>query len=344
MTGHTGFMGGWLSSLLFQLGAKVTGYALKPPTEPSFFEATSLHDRFTASILGDVRDVGGLTEAVRAAAPSVVFHLAAQPLVRRANAEPHLTFETNIMGTVNLLEAVRACDGVEGALVVTTDKVYRNNNWYWPYRETDRLGGAEPYSASKACVEHILDGYRDVYFGMHRQTGPEVGIAAIRAGNIFGGGDWAADRLVPDVARAFEAGQPVTLRNPQSTRPWQHVLDPLVGYLSLAEKLCAEPGRFSSGWNFGPALSDCLAVGAFAEALREAWGGSAEVKVVEDTEIFEERMLALDSAKAEAELGWRPRWTLPTAISRTAEWYKAFYTGEDMSTLTANQCREMVDA
>ena len=336
-------MGGWLTSVLLGLGARITGYALEPPSDPSFFEATGLQSRIDTSVLGDVRHPEALSAALREAEPSIVFHLAAQPLVRTANAQPHLTFETNIMGTVNLLEAVRTCSTVDAVLVVTTDKVYQNNNWHWAYRETDALGGSEPYSASKAGAELVLDAYRNVYFGSLREDESGTGLAAIRAGNIVGGGDWATDRLVPDIVRALAKGSPAVLRNPSATRPWQHVLDPLPGYLMLAEKLCADPAAYSTGWNFGPSSEDSVPVAQFAERLCDAWGGSASLEVVPDDRIFEENQLMLDSAKAAALLEWQPQWRLPVAIERTAEWYKAFYANEDVWRLTVDQCAELMD-
>lgn len=343
VTGHTGFMGGWLSSFLLRYGANVTGYSLAPPTSPSFFEATSLGERLAASIIGDIRHGDTLAAAFDAAQPSIVFHLAAQPLVRRANAEPHLTFDTNIMGTVNVLETVRKCNAVRAVLVVTTDKVYRNNNWCWPYRENDPLGGREPYSASKAAVEIVLDAYRNAYFESLRTDNGGIGLAAIRAGNIFGGGDWAAGRIVPDAVRSFNAGNALVLRNPDSTRPWQHVLDPLPGYLMLAEKLCEFPRAYSDGWNFGPEVIDCRPVSALGALLHQAWGGDARIEIEPDNRIFEEQHLTLDSSKATHELAWQPKWRLETAVARAVEWYKMFYSDRDLWALTESQCAEITE-
>lgn len=344
ITGHTGFMGGWLASLLLGLGAKVSGYALAPQDGSGFFEATDLGSRLQESVIGDVRDTGALEAALVGASPSVVFHLAAQPLVRRAYSEPEFTFGTNVMGTVNLLEAVRRCPSVKAVLVVTTDKVYANMNTTHPYCETDRLGGREPYSASKAAAEMVVDAYRHSYFVPPGAGDGGVGLAAIRAGNIFGGGDWAADRIVPDAVRSFQAGRPLVLRNPASTRPWQHVLDPLPGYLRLAENLCADPAAFSEGWNFGPIVDDCRPVGTLARLLGDAWGEGAEVRVEPDNRIFEEQLLALDSAKAGRRLGWTPRWNLETAVARTVEWYKAYYSRDDVWALTQSQCATLMKA
>jgi CDP-glucose 4,6-dehydratase len=325
-------MGGWLATLLTFHGAEVHGYALEPPTEPSFFGATHLGRRIAGSIIGDVRDGIKLNNALRDARPEIIFHLAAQPLVRAAYAEPLETFSTNVMGTAQLLDCIRDCDSVEAVLVVTTDKVYFNDNRHASYSENDRLGGKEPYSASKAASELVVDAWRHSYL-----RSCKIAVATIRAGNIFGGGDWAADRLVPDAVRSFVAGQPLILRNPLSTRPWQHVLDPLPGYLALAERLVTDGEPFSTGWNFGPPIRDCRPVGELARMLASAWSGSASVEVRVDDDIFEEKLLALDSSSAESRLGWRSRWSLEQAVEKTTEWYRAFYANDDMWALTLGQ-------
>jgi len=330
VTGHTGFMGGWLCSYLLSKGAVVSGYALAPITNPSFFEAVSLGDRLDRSTIGDVRDLAALSTAMSDAQPEVIFHLAAQPLVLTAYADPIETFGTNVMGTVNVMQAARELDGLAAILLVTTDKVYQNNNWHWPYRENDPLGGKEPYSASKAASEHVITAYANSYF-------PELGVAALRVGNIIGGGDWAANRLLPDAIRCFAANQPLTLRNPHATRPWQHVLDPLPGYLSLAQALAEKGTAFSGGWNFASAATDCQPVESVARQLAQAWGNGADVEIVETSKIFEERLLALDSAKSHAELGWSSRWCLSDAISALVEWYKAHGENADMWPITLAQ-------
>ena len=332
LTGHTGFMGGWLSALLVERGARVSGYALAPESEPSFFSSTGLSGRIERSTIADVRDFDRLAEAIGEAEPEIVFHLAAQPLVRRAHAEPLETFSTNVMGTANLLEAVRRSASVKAALVVTTDKVYRNENRAEPYIEEDRLGGREPYSASKAACELVADAWRHSYL---RERG--VGVATIRAGNIFGGGDWAADRLVPDAMRCFAAGRTLELRHPEATRPWQHVLEPLPGYLTLAERLATSPGEFAEAWTFGPALDSCRPVGEVAGLVAEAWGEGAEVRLGQVGGIFEETLLAIDSAKAHSRLGWEPRLSLEQAIARTVEWHRAHESGADMWSATLQQ-------
>lgn len=332
LTGSTGFMGGWLASLLLMRGAQVYGYALPPPSDPCFFDATGLAHRLTRSTIGDIRDSAGLRRALAAAQPEIVFHLAAQPLVRAAYAEPIDTLSINVMGTAHLLQALRESDGVKAALIVTTDKVYYNDNRDSSYSETDRLGGKEPYSASKAASEFVVEAWRQSYL----QT-RGVGAATIRTGNVFGGGDWAANRLVPDAIRSFTAGNSLVLRHPEATRPWQHVLDPLAGYLVLAERVANDPGAFASGWNFGPPPEDCRPVGELAQMLARAWGNGATVKVEPADSIFEESLLALDSGKAETRLGWRSRWPLATAVENAITWYRAFHEGADMWALTQAQ-------
>jgi CDP-glucose 4,6-dehydratase len=332
LTGHTGFMGGWLSALLVRHGARVFGYAKPPESEPSFFSATDLAARIERSTIADIRDLERLCEAIGEAEPEVVFHLAAQPLVRRAHAEPLETFSTNVMGTANLLEAVRRSSHAKAVLVVTTDKVYRNDNRREPYAEEERLGGREPYSASKAACEFVADAWRHSYLA---ERG--VGVATIRAGNIFGGGDWAVDRLVPDAMRCFAAGQPLTLRHPEATRPWQHVLEPLPGYLTLAERLAASPDEFAEGWNFGPALESCRPVGEVARLVAEAWGEEAEVRAARGDGIFEERLLAIDCAKARRRLGWEPHLSLEDAVALTVDWHRQQQGGADMWSVTLAQ-------
>jgi len=332
LTGHTGFMGGWLASLLLARGAQVNGYALPPPSDPSFFDSTGLAQRLARSTIGDIRDAAGLRMALAVAQPEIVFHLAAQPLVRTAYAEPMETFSVNVMGTASLLEALRESDSVKAALIVTTDKVYYNEKRYAPYNESDRLGGKEPYSASKAASEFVVDAWRHSYLRTR-----DIGVATIRAGNIFGGGDWAANRLVPDAMRSFAAGRSLVLRHPEATRPWQHVLDPLPGYLILAERLANSPDAFASGWNFGPLPEDCRPVGELAQMLAQAWGNGATVEVQPADAIFEEELLALDSGKAESQLGWQSRWPLAIAVENATTWYRAFHQGADMWALTQAQ-------
>jgi CDP-glucose 4,6-dehydratase len=339
LTGHTGFMGGWLASLLLERGARVHGYALPPPSQPSFFETTGLAEHLSSSTIGDVRNATALGAALAATRPEIVFHLAAQPLVRTAHSEPIETFSTNVMGTAQVLEAMRGASEVKALLVVTTDKVYRNEHRATPYSEADHLGGKEPYSASKAASEFVVDAFRHSYL---RALG--IGVATIRAGNVFGGGDWADSRLVPDAMRNFAAGKPLRLRHPEATRPWQHVLDPLPGYLTLAERLFTDADTFASGWNFGPSAVDCRPVGELAHMLVQAWGAGAAVEIQPADAIFEETLLALDSGKAEAMLGWRPRWPLKTAVEKAVQWHRALGDGADMRALTRAQIAEFESA
>jgi CDP-glucose 4,6-dehydratase len=323
LTGHTGFVGGWLSLALARLGARVTGYALTPPTEPNLFTAIRLA-RTVDGTEADVRDAPALARAVAAARPEIVFHLAAQPLVRDAFADPVATYATNVMGTVHLLEAARAVQGLAAVVVMTTDKVYLNKEWPWGYRENDRLGGREPYGTSKAAAELVVDAYRESYLGV----GPRpVGLATVRAGNVVGGGDWARDRLVPDAMRAFAEGAPLVLRNPLAVRPWQHVLEPVRGLMFLAERLAHDPMRYAGAWNFGPAEGDMWPVERVVAHLIRHWGRGARCEMARGAQPYEARLLSVNSAKASAELGWEPVWRVGEALDRAVEWYRAFYDG-----------------
>ena len=328
VTGHTGFIGGWLSFWLARLGARVTGYALAPPTEPSFFDCVGL-TRDIVSIQADVRDLDRLKAALRQAAPEFVFHLAAQPLVRAAHAAPVETFAVNLMGTVNLLEAMRECETLRGAVIVTTDKVYENRERERGYVEDDRLGGHEAYGASKAAAELAVDAFR-AYF-------PRAGLATVRAGNVIGGGDWAADRLVPDAIRAFANDETLVLRRPDAVRPWQHVLDPVRGMLMLAERLAEAPECWSGPWNFGPDERDARSVLSLAAELAQLWGRASLHALARADGPPEARLLALSSEKAMARLGWWPRWSLSRALAETVAWYKAQIAREPMRAATERQ-------
>ena len=324
ITGHTGFKGSWLALWLQQLGAHVHGYSLAPPTEPSLFEVAKVGAGLASSIEGDVRNGDALRQAIAGAAPAVVFHMAAQPLVRRSYADPAETFAVNAMGTVNLLEAVRASDTVRVVVNVTTDKCYENREWLWGYREGEALGGRDPYSSSKACSELITHAYRESFLAARG-----VAVATARAGNVIGGGDWAADRLLPDFFRAADAGQALEVRNPQATRPWQHVLEPLSGYLALAEALASDAPKATGAWNFGPADEAVRPVRWILDFLSErmpsaAWRHTASERVHEAT------LLKLDSSKAIAGLRWRPRWSLCQALDHTLEWHAGWRSGADM--------------
>ena len=339
LTGHTGFKGAWISLWLESLGAEVHGFALEPPTQPNVFGEARVAASLSSDLRGDIRDFEDLSEAVARARPHVVIHMAAQALVRDGYRDPLLTYSTNVMGTANLLEAVRRSETVEAVLVVTTDKCYENRHWQFPYRENDTLGGSDPYSASKACTELVTASYRRSFF-TSGESRPAV--ASARAGNVIGGGDWASDRLLPDCVRAFHQGESVVLRYPGAVRPWQHVLAPLEGYLSLVERLCEVGGEDSAtGWNFGPTLTGEDTVLSVAKRAAEAWGKDAVVTTaVEQTEFAEAQLLRLDSTKARVELGWGERWPLDTAIRRTLEWYRAWHGGADMNTFTRAQIQD----
>lgn len=322
VTGHTGFKGSWLCIWLKRLGADVCGYALEPYTERDNFVLSRL-DRHVAHRVGDVRDYQRLSAVFREFRPEVVFHLAAQPLVRAGYADPKETFDVNIGGTVNLLEGCRRSDSVQSVVNVTSDKCYENREWPWGYREADVLGGRDPYSASKAASEIVSRAYRESYFGAGARGGGEAGgVATARAGNVIGGGDWREDRLIPDCIRALEGNEPVRLRNPGFHRPWQHVLEPLRGYLMLAVRLAEEPDRFSAAWNFGPAPEGTVTVEAVARMVIAHWGDGRLERRPEENAPAEARALRLEIAKAETELGWRPRWDVRRSIRATVEWYR----------------------
>ncbi|AUH49672.1 CDP-glucose 4,6-dehydratase [Chromobacterium sp. ATCC 53434] len=329
LTGHTGFKGGWLSLWLHSLGARVHGYSLPPEAGPSLFCAADVGGR-TATTLADVRDAAALSAALRDCEPSIVFHLAAQPLVKRGYADPLETFSTNVMGTANLLEAVRQCPGVEAVVAVTTDKCYENHEWPWAYRESDALGGHDPYSSSKACAELVCASYRRSF--------PDAcaAVATARAGNVIGGGDWAADRLVPDLLRAFDDDRSLAIRSPDAVRPWQHVLEPLAGYLRLAERLAQGRGA-AAAWNFGPGDGSDRPVSWVADTLARQYGAGAGWHRDGGGHPHEAGLLRLDSAKARTELGWAPRWDLEAALAATLAWHQAWRRGEDMQDFTLGQ-------
>jgi CDP-glucose 4,6-dehydratase len=338
VTGHTGFVGGWLAVWLAQMGARVTGLALAPSSEPSFFVLTRLATALDSSVIGDVNDAALVSRVFDACDPQVVFHLAAQPIVRDAFRDPAGTFATNVMGTVNVLEACRGRPRAERIVVYTTDKVYRNDESGKAFAETDRLGGNEPYSASKAAADWAVTSYWASYF---RQASPRPAAATVRAGNIIGGGDWGRDRLLPDAMRAFASGAALVIRNPAATRPWQHVLDVVRGTLLLAERGPAgdEPGG-SIAWNFGPAAGLVHPVSAVADAASKAWGGGASWRHEPDGSIPESRSLALSSEKATRLLGWRCAWGLESAMVKTVDWYREARGGGDMAAFTRRQIEE----
>jgi CDP-glucose 4,6-dehydratase len=332
LTGHTGFKGAWLSLWLQSLGARVTGFSVDVPTQPSLYELARVGEGME-SIEGDVRDPEAMAVAVAAAEPEVVIHMAAQPLVRRSFSEPRETYETNVMGTVNVLDAVRLNgDGARAIVNVTSDKCYENREWEWGYREHEPMGGHDPYSSSKGCSELVTDAFRRSFF-----SGPEgTRLASARAGNVIGGGDWGAERLVPDIMRAALAGEQVRVRNPNSIRPWQHVINPLSGYLVLAQALWDSP-EHAAGWNFGPVDEDARPVGWIVERIGELWPGKLRWALDDGPHPHEARYLKLDSSRARAKLGWRPLVGLDTALQSIVEWYQALRDGADMRAITLGQ-------
>lgn len=329
VTGHTGFKGSWLCLWLWELGAQVTGYALPPGTARDNYGLCGLEKRLT-DVRGDILDSALLESAFLKAQPEIVFHLAAQPLVRRSYREPRLTYETNVMGTLNVLEAARKAGSVRAAVMITTDKCYENQGVGRGFREEDPMGGYDPYSSSKGCAELLISSYRRSFckWGGTGESG--MAVASARAGNVIGGGDWSPDRLIPDCIRAIEAGEPVRLRSPGAVRPWQFVLEPLGGYLMLAERLWTEPGRYAGGWNFGPDPGQVTTVEAMARALTDAYGrGTVECRA-EAGAPHEEHILLLDSTKAREGLGWRPRLGLGETLEWTAEWYRDYRRGNPL--------------
>lgn len=338
LTGHTGFKGSWLALWLQELGAQVTGYALAPPTQPSLFEIAKVAQGMH-SVIGDIRDLAGLQAAMAASQPEIVLHLAAQPLVRYSYAHPVETYSTNIMGTVHLFEAVRQTGSVKAVLNVTTDKCYENKEWDWGYRENEPMGGYDPYSSSKGCSELVTASYRSSFFNPDDYARHGVAIASARAGNVIGGGDWAANRLVPDIVSAFSRSEPVQIQNIASIRPWQHVMEPLRAYLMLAEKLCQDGPRFAQAWNIGPEDIDCKPVGWIAEEMTRLWGGGAAWHHVKVDTPHEANYLKLDISKARNQLGWSPRLHLSDALRLTTEWAKEYLAGAEMRTITQQQIR-----
>ena len=340
LTGHTGFKGGWLALWLTRQGAQVTGYALPPDTAPSLHSLTG-ESATATSVLADIRDPLRLKQAVMACAPDVVFHMAAQPLVRRSYTNPVETYSTNVMGTVHLLEAVRSCDSVRSVVVVTSDKCYENREWQWGYRESEAMGGYDPYSNSKGCAELVCASFRSSFFNPARHAEHGVALATARAGNVIGGGDWSEDRLVPDLLRALGAKRSTEIRNPFSVRPWQHVLEPLRGYMMLAEKLYVQGPAWAEPWNFGPSDSDARPVSWIADQLTALWGGDAQWHTdARADQPHEATWLKLDCSKARQTLGWIPRWDLSQALHAIVEWQRAWIDGRDMTAFTLDQIKQ----
>lgn len=336
LTGHTGFKGSWLSFWLHSLGAEVLGYSLPPPTNPSLFELIQI-ERIVESINGDVRDLDHLKRAIGHHHPEIIIHMAAQSLVRRSYQDPVETYETNVMGTVNVLEAVRHTAGIKAVIVVTSDKCYENREWVWGYRESDPLGGQDPYSSSKGCAELVTAAFLQSFFQASLLKSDVAAIASARAGNVIGGGDWAEDRLVPDIVGAILANRPVIIRNPDAIRPWQHVLDPLAGYMLLAEQLCTGGSKYAESWNFGPREDDTKSVLWITRRLAELWGGDVRWNVDGNKHPHEAHYLKLDCSKAKAILGWHPQWDLNQALCAVVEWYKGYHAGQNIRDLMIRQ-------
>jgi CDP-glucose 4,6-dehydratase len=337
VTGHTGFKGGWLSLWLQRLEANVAGYALEPGTTPNLFNVSDV-GRGMKSIIGDLCEPAHLEAAMSEHRPEVVFHMAAQSLVRYSYAHPVATYATNIMGTAHVLEAVRKTSSVKVVVIVTSDKCYENREWVWGYRENEALGGYDPYSSSKACAELVTAAYRNSFFHPADYARHGVAVASARAGNVIGGGDWAKDRLVPDFVRAAGQGEPLPVRNPSAVRPWQHVLEPVCGYMMLAQKLWSDGPAFSEAWNFGPDDESAQSVETVVKTLSTHWGGEARWRSdPSGSHPHEANYLKLDCSKAKTKLGWYPRWNLQTAIASTAAWYQAHALGRDMRSFTLNQ-------
>ena len=336
VTGHTGFKGSWLCVALNELGAEVTGYALPPDGDDSHFQLLGLADSVN-HIVGDIRDYEKLQDVFDAVKPEFVFHLAAQALVRRSYDEPKLTFDTNVAGSVNVLEAVRNTPSVRVLIYVTSDKCYLNREWEWGYRENDELGGHDPYSASKAAAELVFSAYRDSYF-IRRET---LGAASVRAGNVIGGGDWAADRIVPDCIRALRDGRPTILRSPESTRPWQHVLEPLSGYLLLAARMYEAAKKYSGAWNFGPHSSEIRTVKSLTTKIIEQWGDGGRIEIDKGAATFyEAKLLHLNCDKSHQLLHWNPHWDFDRTVVETVRWYREILDGTPALTITRRQIHD----
>jgi CDP-glucose 4,6-dehydratase len=337
LTGHTGFKGSWLSLWLSSLGAKVVGYSLPPNTQPNLYELLNVGQLLEKSYFEDIRDFALLKTSIELASPEIVIHMAAQPLVRYSYMNPLETYSTNVMGTANLLEALRHIDSVRATVIVTTDKCYQNNEWLWGYRENEPMGGNDPYSSSKACAELVTAAFRHSYFLDESHDKPVNAIATARAGNVIGGGDWSSDRLMPDVMRAFQNNSQLLIRNPLAIRPWQHVLEPLSGYMLLAKKLYEFGSKFAGGWNFGPDQKDARSVQEVLEIVIKSWEKSLAWAIDEGSQPYEAHSLRLDCVKAHYSLGWKPRWVLEEAIDKLVKWHKSLINGDDMTKISLEQ-------
>lgn len=341
LTGHTGFKGGWLTILLQGMGANITGYSLPPPTTPSLFNDANVGDCLT-SVIGDIRDVGKLTSAMKACRPEVIFHMAAQPLVRASYLDPVETFDVNVMGTVNVMQAARSIRGMKALVNITTDKVYENLELNRGYTEKDRLGGFDPYSSSKACSEIVTASYRCAFFHPDHFDDHGVAVATARSGNVIGGGDWAADRLIPDLVRGFKTATPALIRYPQAVRPWQHVLEPLAGYVRLAECLVEKGPAFSGAWNFGPSPALGRTVGWMADRMVDLWGDGAMWTRHKAKHFHETQNLRLDSRRAQRALGWKSLLDVDATMGWIVDWYRAHATGADVAGLTRQQAADYI--
>lgn len=340
LIGHTGFKGSWLSIWLNELGANVVGYALKPYTSKDNFVVTGLKNKIT-HVIGDVRNYKKLKEVFTKYHPEFVFHLAAQPIVRKSYLNPKETYDINIGGTVNVFECCRLTDSVKVIINVTSDKCYENKEWIWGYRENDPMGGHDPYSSSKGCSELITGAYRKSFFNPENYKEHGKSLSSVRAGNVIGGGDWQKDRLIPDCIRALENSEDIKIRNPEAIRPWQHVLEPLSGYLLLASKMYQEPGKFSGAWNFGPNYDSIVTVGKIVSMLVEKWEGGKWLDISNKNEPHEANLLSLDISKARNFLNWHPRWNIQKCIEKTMEWYKN-YNNENVYELCLNQIKTIL--
>ncbi|MFZ4413949.1 MAG: CDP-glucose 4,6-dehydratase [Bacteroidales bacterium] len=336
VTGHTGFKGSWLCLILNKLGAKVYGYALKPPTNPSLFIEAKIEDIIT-SYIGDIRDYNLLLKTLLEVKPEIVIHMAAQPLVMESYRNPRETFEINVMGTVNLFDAIRQVNSVKAILNVTTDKCYENREWHWGYRENEPMGGYDPYSNSKGCSELVTASFRNSFFNPLKYGDHGVALASARAGNVIGGGDWANDRLIPDFIRSISKGEKVKIRSPYAIRPWQHVLEPLTGYLTLCEKLFTEGSAFAEAWNFGPEDKDAKNVEWITQTICELWENNAEFEIDKNPQPHEANYLKLDCSKAKAELGWIPKWDIENTLKSIVDWNKSYNAGDNIRIVTENQ-------
>ncbi|MCE5331144.1 MAG: CDP-glucose 4,6-dehydratase [Bacteroidales bacterium] len=339
ITGHTGFKGSWLCLLLHKLGAEVYGYALNPPTKPSLYEEAKI-DTYISSYIGDIRDLEKLERTIRHIQPEIVIHMAAQPLVRESYKNPIETYQTNVIGTANLLEACRRVPSIKAIVNITTDKCYENKEWIWGYRENEPLGGYDPYSSSKACSELVTAAYRNSFFPPGDYPKHGVAVASARAGNVIGGGDWAEDRLIPDFIKSISQNKQIKIRNPYAIRPWQHVMEPLTGYLMLAEKLYSQGVDFGEAWNFGPDDNDAKNVEWIIKTICNLWGNDPTYILDTTEQPHEANYLKLDCSKAKTKLGWHPVWNIQKALQSVVEWNKAYFNGENIKDITEQQIDE----